>query len=351
MQGSNTLSLQVSEIIKQFNEEDLIVNEEFQRHSVWTPAAKTYFIDTVLHNLPIPKIYLRTKVDVKTKTTIKEIVDGQQRIRTLIEFANDEFKLTKRSTKFSGNKYSSLSDELKEVFLAYTITADQLIGASDDDVIDLFARLNSYTVSLNAAEKRHAEYQTEFKYAVRETSSSLLWFWEKYSVFTTRQRFRMYDDAFTAEMFAIFIEGVLDGGAQKITSFYKKQNDEVFTASTSKDVSSRITSTLKFFDKELSNELYGVFSKPYHLLMMVAAYAHNRYGILKGQLKVLPARGKLDSPSNIRAKLSYLNNALGMAEDAPARYKDYIKATESTTQRIASRRILFREYLRVFTAK
>jgi hypothetical protein len=90
-------------------------------------------------------------------------VDGQQRLRTIIDFAEDKFTLGVRAKEFQGLRYSSLSDELKERFLEYRISVDQLMDASDDSVLEIFARLNSYTVPVNAPELRHAKYQGDFR--------------------------------------------------------------------------------------------------------------------------------------------------------------------------------------------
>lgn len=158
MATSKSISLQVSDIVRWFREKELVINETFQRHSVWTPAAKTYLVDTVLNELPIPKIYIRSKVDTKSQATLREVVDGQQRVRALVEFANNQLRLGNRSDQFSGKKYEDLDEETQSKFLGYTLSIEQLLNATDDDVIDIFARLNSYIVSLNAAEKRHAQF-------------------------------------------------------------------------------------------------------------------------------------------------------------------------------------------------
>jgi len=56
----------MAEILEQFRITDFLdwnrqkaleINREFQRRSVWTPAARSYLIDTILRKFPIPKIY------------------------------------------------------------------------------------------------------------------------------------------------------------------------------------------------------------------------------------------------------------------------------------------------------
>lgn len=67
--------------IKDFVEWDaagqLELNPRFQRRPVWTDKAKSFLIDTILRGKPIPKVFIRQKINVTTKTSTREVVDGQ----------------------------------------------------------------------------------------------------------------------------------------------------------------------------------------------------------------------------------------------------------------------------------
>src|SRR3546814_15892 len=104
----------IADFLDWHKEKRLVLNPEFQRGSVWTAAAKTYLIDTILRQLPMPKVYLRTRVDLESKKSIREVVDGQQRLRAIIEFSDDKFALSKRAGEFAGTRYSTLQTELQE---------------------------------------------------------------------------------------------------------------------------------------------------------------------------------------------------------------------------------------------
>jgi len=95
-------------------------------------------IDTILRQYPIPKVYLRTKVNVLTQRAVREIVDGQQRVRAILDFAEDKFALTKRAQEFKGMRYSNLTEEQKATFLTYPISVDQLVNAGDEEVLEVF---------------------------------------------------------------------------------------------------------------------------------------------------------------------------------------------------------------------
>ncbi len=153
-------------------------------------------------------------------------MDGQQRLRAIIEFAADKFVLSKVAKEFQGKKYSTLEPELQGIFLGYPIAVGQLINAPDKDVFEVFARLNSYNVQANEPEKRHAKYQGEFKWAVHEMVTKWTVLWDTYKIVSTRDRVRMLADSLMAEMFSIVLDGVGDGGQPKIDKVYTKYRPE-----------------------------------------------------------------------------------------------------------------------------
>ncbi|MCJ7482782.1 MAG: DUF262 domain-containing protein [Thermodesulfovibrionales bacterium] len=345
MATAKPITWQITDVIQWYKKKELIINERFQRYSVWTPQARTYLIDTILQELPIPKIFIRTKLDAKRQTSIREIIDGQQRIRSICEFANDEFLLTSRSEKFRGMKYSNLSEQDQEKFLGYTLTIEHLLNASDDDVIDIFARLNSYTVTLNAAEMRHAKYQTEFKFAVRRCSQIHRGFLEKYDIFSTKQRFRMLDDEFFSQVYQVIHIGVVDGGQKSIDRFYKLMTDEYFGEKDDKEFRKKIDEAVNFFDKNLSAFLKGNIAKHYQILMMFAAYLYQKYSIPKGQLVIFPSKTGLDSVQNIVNKLADLERGVDSAEKE---LEKFINASSASTQRLLSRKVRFEVFSLIF---
>jgi Protein of unknown function DUF262 len=325
----------------------LEINTDFQRGSVWKPAARTMLIDTILRQYPIPKVYLRTKVNVLTQKAVREIVDGQQRIRAILDFAEGKFALTKRAQEYKGMRYSNLTEEQKATFLTYPIAVDQLVNAGDEEVLEVFARLNSYTVSLNGAEKRHAKFQGEFKFAIRDASKKWSGFWKDYNILSTQKRVRMQDDALTAEMVGALLEGVKDGGDPKIMGLYKKydNNFDINTIATFDRV-------LRYLADTFADALLGTPAlNPPHLLTLFSALAFILVGIPNGDLKAddvagLP-RAMFNDLDQVRDNLLLLSSLIESDEepgDAPL--ISFWKASHSSTQRIASRRVRFPFYVR-----
>lgn len=329
----------ISDFIEWNQKKALELSPHFQRGDVWSPAAKTFLIDTILRKLPIPKVYLRTRVDLTTKRSIREVVDGQQRLRAILSFADDGFALTKRAYEYAGKKYSTLSEEDKESFLSYAISVDQLLNATTDDVLEVFARLNSYTVTLNPPEKRHGKWQGEFKWSVRASSRKWAAFWEKYNVLSVRERVRMMDDSLTAEMYGILLEGVKDGGQPKIDALYKKY-DSTFNI----EVVNIFDSIMDEIDKT-----YGSFLKdttimsPAPLLMLFAAVAHSKFGIPRGDIKqddMLSRKPLNPDLEQVQENLLTLASVTSGSDEPSEPYVEYWKA-KNFAHKIASRRVRF----------
>jgi len=332
-------------------EKRLILNPHFQRGSVWTPAARIYLIDTILRSLPIPKIYLRTKIDVITKKSIREVVDGQQRLRAIIDFADNKFQLSSRAGEFANLNYHSLSSEQKETFLTYPLAVDQLLNANDTQVLEVFARLNSYSVSLNEPEKRHAKYQGEFKLAVHNASQRWSLLWEKYNIFSIRQRVRMEDDSLTAEFFGVLLEGVRDGGQPKIDALYSRYDSSFSTDST---IPSKVDRVLSFILENFADDLVNtpVMSPP-HLLMLFAAVAHAIFDIPDGDIADIMPERVSDSLSNLNVARNNLRVLAAVidSDKQPLSYEDFWTSSRTSTQRIATRRIRFPWFYRALLPK
>jgi hypothetical protein len=340
----------ISDLIDWFNRKQLKLNPHFQRRNVWSDSARVFLIDTVLRRLPMPKIFMRTKVDLTTKQSYRELVDGQQRVRAIVEFAQDKFTLNHRAGEFAGLNYSTLAPEQQEAFLSYPIAVDQLINASDNDVLEIFARLNSYNISLNAPELRHAQFQGDFKWAVHKASREWAVLWEKYKVVSVRARLRMLDDSLMSEMFGIILEGVRDGGQNAITKLYRKYDAAFPERKTVKGVDTVLTRISDEFGDVL---LDSAISNAPHFLMLFAAVAHSIIGIPEGDMGPdMPRRDAtaLSKPNIAKQNLEILNEVLEAQEPVP-NMLDFWTASASSTQRIRSRRVRFPVYWRALLPK
>lgn len=307
----------------------LIINRDFQRREVWAPIAKVMLIDSILRGMPMPKIYLRTKVDLATKRSVREIVDGQQRLKAIIQFSNNELKLSSRAQEFAGMTYADLSEDLKEEFLTYPIAVDQLINADDTDVLEVFARLNSYTVSLSPAEKRHAEFQGDFKWEVVKAAVDWRVLWEELKVVQGRDRLRMKDDELVAEIYGVVLEGLQDGGSSYVNSLYKKYDSGIPDI---ESVRSRVYNSLGNIVQDFGDLISeSEIRRSTQFLMLFAAYD-----------RLLTEGHKIDK-TDARRRLEEISFSLTEEVD-PIGVKGFVAASKGSTQRIATRRVRFDAY-------
>ena len=84
-------SLTIQDLQSIYKRNELDLSPWYQRRSVWSPTQKAYLINSIFENAPIPTCYIRHYLDVDSEKSVKEVVDGQQRIRAILSFIDDEF--------------------------------------------------------------------------------------------------------------------------------------------------------------------------------------------------------------------------------------------------------------------
>src|ERR1700686_1537429 len=95
-QAFHTRNYSIRDFEELHERDELVLQPKFQRRDVWSEKAKSYLMDTIIRGKPIPKIFIRQKINVTTKTSVREVVDGQQRLRSILSYIKDGFVITKR---------------------------------------------------------------------------------------------------------------------------------------------------------------------------------------------------------------------------------------------------------------
>ena len=214
-------SLIIQDLIGYHDREELNIAPWYQRRIVWSQPQKAYLINTIHENKPVPSIYIRHDVDLDSEKSIKEIVDGQQRVRCVIEYRNDGFP-AKHPNHTVPVFYSDMSRSERIHFLQSSLSVGYLVGASDSDVIEIFARINSVSKTINQQERRNAKYSGEFKQFCLNESIKRLSFWRNNNIFTDIQISRMLEVQFVSDLIINFIEGLQDYSSKKIDVFYQE---------------------------------------------------------------------------------------------------------------------------------
>ena len=129
----------------------------FQRRYIWTNRLASRLIESILLNVPIPPCYLSQNQDFEL-----DVIDGQQRIFSIYRFIDNQFRLSDLEvlTEFSGKKFFQLDRTAKRKLETHTLRCVVITNASDSEIkFDVFERLNTNTVPLNAQELRNCIYR------------------------------------------------------------------------------------------------------------------------------------------------------------------------------------------------
>jgi hypothetical protein len=238
MKDSQTLRTQyrVTDFVTWQRDGALQLNPNFQRRPVWKKAAKSYLIDTIIRGLPIPIIFLRDlKADLTTFKAKRDVVDGQQRIRTLLSFidpqllpnfdaSRDDFTISRtHNPELAGRTFTQLPADIRQRILDYQFSVHSFPSDTDDrEILQIFARMNSTGVNLNAQELRNAEFYGDFKTLAYELATEQLNRWRDWRVFTPDQIARMNEVELSSEFMLLILNGVLEKTNATINQFYSK---------------------------------------------------------------------------------------------------------------------------------
>ncbi len=204
---------------------DLNLRPWYQRRPVWTPAQRAYLINTIASNMPVPSIYIRHHLDIDAGKTIKEVVDGQQRLRSIFSFLDDEFvaKIPGYSRRM---RFSKLEKSDQARIRMTSLSVGYLIGATDSDVIDIFGRINWISKNLNDQEKRNAGFFGEFKQATLRYSSEKVGFWRDLRIFSETNIARMAEVQFVSDLAMNLDLGLQDFSQKRLTDYYARHEEE-----------------------------------------------------------------------------------------------------------------------------
>lgn len=147
----SSLNASVKTLMKYESDKVLDFDSPIQRaSSQWNNLQKSLFIHSILGDYLIPNFYL-TKDKVNEKTHLS-VIEGKQRLTTVFEFINGEFRLHKKTPPvvidgfeydISLNEFSELNVDLQNIILQYRFTIFQIEDATDEEIEETFARLNN----------------------------------------------------------------------------------------------------------------------------------------------------------------------------------------------------------------
>jgi len=197
----------------------LDLSPKFQRRGVWTRAAKSFLIDTILRGKPMPKVLLTQ--DLMGRKNVRTVVDGQQRIRTILEYVSGGFTvLQTHNPEHSGKIFTELHQDVQTAILQYEVGVDLLYNVSLADMLDIFARINTYSVTLNRQEQLNAKYLGVFKTSAYELGHAYINYILDGKVLTEKQVSRMGEAQLASDLLVALVGGVQT--VKNIERYYKE---------------------------------------------------------------------------------------------------------------------------------
>lgn len=173
-----------ADIYRMYVKKQIDINPDFQRGEVWNNKSQTLFVDSLIKQLPIPSLCI--SLDIKTQKRL--VIDGLQRITSIIKFLNTEtdWRLSKTDDvdkRLSGKKVSEIKKENESLFETLenvSIPITVLRCNYDDDnhmkyLFQIFHRLNSGGNKLYNQEIRNCIYQGSFNTLLKNLSRKNEW--------------------------------------------------------------------------------------------------------------------------------------------------------------------------------
>jgi hypothetical protein len=328
----------VAEYCQQMTDKSITVNKQYQRsNQIWPAAARSFLIDSMLAGFPMPKLSLYQKTDLRTRRTIKEIVDGQQRSQAILDFFNDTLRISTKGL-FQGMTFSRLEPEQQQQFLDYAVSVDVFVDATESDIRELFRRVNSYNVPLNYQEKRHATYQGNFKWFIYQESNRYSQLLKDLGTFSEPQIARMDDAKFLADFCVALRNGVISASEAKIDALYREfdpgfAEEPAYAARFEEG----FNTVLQFRDA-LTPEL----TKKYQLYIVLLAFCHKIRPVDSlNALAVSDGRGIQDIEITT-FDLSALAEALSTGQTEREEFRTYLANSAKTTDRLIQRQERFK---------
>lgn len=315
----------------------LVLSPRFQRRDVWTETARSYLMDTIIRGLPIPKVFIRQIIEPSTGRSKREVVDGQQRLRTILSFVNDGFTIKRgHNAEFGATFFSQLPTEKQIELLGYEISTDLLVNLTDGQILDIFSRLNSHAVVLNEQEKINANHFGEFKRLADALAHDHFEYWIKNRILREPQVVRMADVSLTADLLIAMCDGIQ---SKKQIRAYYAQYEKEFPLDPD-ELAGQFHQTLSIISKIYPDGLqnsefrrihlyYSLFTAVFHMLFGLNGCHADRGDLLTENLTRV--RNRLDhvedvfndseSPDLTEADRKFLNDSRRATTDASVRQR------------------------------
>lgn len=212
----SVLEWNLETLISHYENNEINLNPPYQRGDIWSQPAKKRLIESIKLRYPLPIFFL-----YKHSSGKFDMVDGQQRTRTIIGYAKGFFK--------DINKKSIEETDKEFFFKKYKISVNIITDAKEGEIEDFYYRVNKFGTKLNRPEILKAQFGNSLLQSLVESISDSPQF-TSLNLFTDSTLNRLNDLDFIGELLTLLKYGITD---KKITvdKFYE---DEEFTEADAK---------------------------------------------------------------------------------------------------------------------
>jgi len=232
----NSNSINIATFWENYNLNKYEFSPVYQREGdVWNEIEKSYLIDTILKNFPMPPIFLHQHIDNDTGKTVYDVVDGKQRLSAIISFLKNKISVPENFAEdgFGDEKLGGLYfrdfdnpelSEWKKVLWKYELTIEYIETDEVTVVNHIFDRLNRNGQPLTNQELRKAQYGNTLFYKTISELSELPVF---SNIVSKLQSNRLEHHEFITELLFLVSEDKILAGDKplEIDELYKTYSD------------------------------------------------------------------------------------------------------------------------------
>lgn len=194
---TSAYDLSIQTLLEQW-EGKILELPEIQRDYVWDDARASRLIESLLLNIPIPVVYF-----AETAEANYEIVDGHQRIKTVVRYLRNQFRLKALAVlaEYNGKRFFELPEREQRFLRMRTIRAIIISADSHPNMkFEVFERLNTGSIALNAQELRNSLYRGSFNRMLKDLVTDAEF---RDLIGTAKPRKRMVDQELILRFFAL----------------------------------------------------------------------------------------------------------------------------------------------------
>lgn len=176
----DSYDIAIRQLYDMATEKMIDIAPDYQRHFIWDDTRQSQLIESILLGIPVPSLFMATNKD-----STWEVIDGLQRLTTIINFVGTEevihtinpnckklkIKGLEKLSGINGLMFEQLPKSLQIMFMTRPIRVTVLNDRSDFSIrYDLFERLNTGGVTLHPQEIRNCVFLGGFNDFIKELS-------------------------------------------------------------------------------------------------------------------------------------------------------------------------------------